>query len=217
MNVYIVYERDKDIWCILNKGKSSNNSNTTTAQYSALIEQYGENPHITDVNQFIDAYLIQSNIDIQNEMRLIESDWSSISDEYHRRAQQIFGTELLQDITAYMTINSRCPYSIDAHMFYVVAGSPSHARKTIMHELWHFYTWYGLGAAEEQRLGAEKYNTLKESLTVLLNIECNDLLPAGLVDGGYTQHQDIRKEIIRFWEKDKNIKNLWEHLVEFVN
>jgi hypothetical protein len=32
-----------------------------------------------------------------------------------------------------------------------------------MHELWHFYTWYGLGAGEEARLGKERYNTLKEA------------------------------------------------------
>jgi hypothetical protein len=40
-----------------------------------------------------------------------------------------------------------------------------------MHELWHFYTWYGLGVDQEERLGKEKYNDLKEALTVLINIE----------------------------------------------
>ena len=81
-----------------------------------------------------------------------------------------------------------------------------------MHELWHFYTLYGLGTDQEEKIGKQKYNDLKESLTVLLNVECKNLLPEGVVDMGYTQHQDLRKKILEYWEKDKNIKNLWNYL-----
>ena len=83
-----------------------------------------------------------------------------------------------------------------------------------MHELWHFYTWYGLGADQEEKLGKQKYNDLKESLTVLLNVECEDLLPSGVIDTGYSQHQETREKILVYWKKNRNIKNLWNYLVE---
>ena len=83
-----------------------------------------------------------------------------------------------------------------------------------MHELWHFYTWYELGSHWVEKLGTSKYNELKESLTVLLNIECGDLLPAGIQDIGYPQHQDLRNKILQYWEKDRNMKNLWNYLVD---
>jgi hypothetical protein len=83
-----------------------------------------------------------------------------------------------------------------------------------MHELWHFYTWYGLGENQEEELGKEKFNDLKEALTVLLNVECKDLMPEGVIDVGYPQHQEIREEILKYWANDKNINSLWNFLTQ---
>ncbi len=65
----------------------------------------------------------------------------------------------------------------------------------------------------EQKLGAEKYNELKEALTVLLNVECRDLLPSGIIDRGYPQHQELRQRILELWSKDRNMDNLWQVLM----
>ena len=81
-----------------------------------------------------------------------------------------------------------------------------------MHELWHFYTWYGLGVGQEEKLGKQKYNDLKESLTVLLNKECADLFPIDFTDKGYPQHKELREKILKFWSNDKNVFNLWKYL-----
>ena len=64
-----------------------------------------------------------------------------------------------------------------------------------MHELWHFYIWYKFGAEWTEKLGNQKYEDLKEALTVLLNAECNDLFPYGKEDAGYAQHKELREEI----------------------
>ncbi|MDQ5957331.1 MAG: hypothetical protein QG614_306 [Patescibacteria group bacterium] len=82
-----------------------------------------------------------------------------------------------------------------------------------MHELWHFYTWCGIGFYQEEKIGKQKYNDLKEALTVLLNVECKDLLSEGVIDIGYHQHKEIRHKILEYWEKDKNIVKLWDYLV----
>lgn len=77
-----------------------------------------------------------------------------------------------------------------------------------MHELWHFYTWYKFGFEWEEKLGKEKYNNLKESLTVLLNVECVNLLKEKVYDNGYPQHQELRKNILKIWNKNKDIDYL---------
>lgn len=87
----------------------------------------------------------------------------------------------------------------------------------MMHELWHFYTWYSFGINEESKIGAEKYNDIKEALTVLLNIECAHLWPEGVEDKGYPQHQELRGEIVKWWQENPDIKDVWAKAVDFVN
>lgn len=212
MKVTFYYDKEKDIWCLLNVGKSSTNSNSQvpTKQYQQFVAQYGENPTFEMASEFIEKYVVQNEIDIQDRIRAFQKDWDNVSEEYQKRAQSIFGVSLSDNIVAYLTINSRCPYFIDNNYFYVSLESVAPTR-TIMHELWHFYTWYAL-IGEEEKLGAQRYNDIKESLTVLLNVECKDLLLEGIIDHGYPQHQDMRQKILEYWKTDRNIKNLWNYI-----
>jgi len=213
MKINFVYDKGKDVWCLLNKGKSSNNSQNPTKQYEQLVARYGESPTVEDATVFIEEYISENEMDVSKCIKEFQNEWESISSKFQKRAEAIFGVPLSDNITAYLTINSRCPYNIKENFFYVSLSS-SQVKKTAMHELWHFYTWYGLGSDQEEQLGKEKYNNLKEALTVLLNVECVGLLPEGEVDTGYPQHQEIREKIIRHWGKDKNIKNLWSYLLK---
>jgi len=213
MQVNFTYDKEKDIWCLLNKGKGSNNSQTSTKQYEQLIEKYGENPTVETTAIFVDEYITENQIDIPNSIEDFQKNWEIASIDFQKRAEVVFGISLPNDVKAYLTINSRCPYNIQDNFFYVSLRSLQ-TTSTIMHELWHFYTWYGLGTDQEEKLGKQKYNDLKESLTVLLNVECKDLLSERVIDVGYPQHQEIRQRILEYWEKDRNIKNLWNYLVD---
>ena len=213
MQVNFTYDKNKDIWCLLNKGKSSNNSQNLTKQWEQLVTKCGENPSVEDVAVFVGGYIAENKIDISRRIEDFQKDWESIAVEFQKRADIIFGTPLPNDVTAYLTVNSRCPYNIQDNFFYVSLQS-SQARRTVIHELWHFYTWYGLGAEQEEKLGKQKYNDMKESLTVLLNVECEDLLPEGVNDTGYSQHQGMREKILEYWKKDRNIVNLWNYLAK---
>lgn len=86
-----------------------------------------------------------------------------------------------------------------------------------MHELWHFYTWSKFGDNEEQKIGVRKYNDMKEALTVLLNIECKHLLPEGVLDMGYPQHQELRNRISELWKKNPDILYVWTEALKFSN
>ncbi len=208
METTFIYSREKDIWCLLNKGKDSQNSPNPTQVYELLIAQYGEEPSEDDVSNFIDAYIVAQNVSIDAYITKYTSEWSTVADAYKKRAEAIFNVSLPHDITAHLTVNNRCPYSIADNMFYVPFPRET-VRKTVMHELWHFYTWYGLGVHEEQKLGAQKYNDVKEALTVLLNVECADLLPDTIFDEGYPQHQELRRRILDIWQSNKDIKFVW--------
>ena len=213
MKVTFQYNKERDIWCLLNKGKSSNNSNLPTKQYEQLVASYGVNPSVEATSAFIGKYLLDHQINLPEYVARYQKDWDGVAGEYQTRAEGIFGVAPPKDITGYLTINSRCPYNIEGNYFFVtVPTKPSNL--TVMHELWHFYTWYGLGVDQEERVGKQKYNELKEALTAILNEECGDLLPEWVRDVGYPQHQELRGEMVEFWKKDKDIKKLWEHFVK---
>ncbi len=210
MQLAYVYDREKDVECLLTKGKSSNNSSKATKVYEQLVAAKGDNPAADATNDFINEYLTTNNISVDEWTKKYQEGWSVISDEYQKRAEAIFGTALPHDITGLLTVNNRCPYNISENYFYIsFPHKPSNS--IAIHELWHFYTWYGIGADEEARLGKEKYNEIKEALTVLLNFECPDLLGEGVTDEGYPQHQELRSQMTAFWSETRDIKALWSH------
>jgi hypothetical protein len=206
--VDFIYNREKDIWCLLNKGKSSNNSQTATKVYEELVSTCGENPNTVETSTFIDKYIKEKQIEVGTLSEEFEKDWNTVAKEYYKRAEDIFGVFLPEKVTAYLTINTRCPYSIENKYFFVSVSNVS-ARRTIMHELWHFYTWEKFGTDIEEKLGKQKYNDIKEALTVLLNVECADLLPEGVTDSGYPQHQEMRSKITEVWKETKDIEKVW--------
>ncbi len=211
MKVTFAYDKQKDVWCLLNKGKNSSNSAQPTKQYQELVAFVGENPTEITTTDFIDKYITDNNIDTSASITEYQSEWNTIAEEYQKRAEAVFGVTLPHDITAYLSINSRSPYNLQQNYFFIAVPATS-ARKTAMHELWHFYTWQKFGQEWEDKLGKQKYNDTKESLTVLLNVECKDLLPEGVEDAGYPQHQELRKRIETLWAKDPNINHLWAQL-----
>ncbi len=211
MQLNFTYKKDEDIWCLLNKGKSSNNSPNPTKAYEQLINFAGKNPDERSTSKFIDTYIADNKIDINKRIKEYQKDFEDISDEFQNIAEKVFGVSLLEDITVYLTINNRCPYSLKENLFFVCLSNNS-ALQTVMHELWHFYTWYKFGADEQERIGPEKYNDIKEALTVLLNIECNHLLPEGIEDTGYPQHQELRNQILELWKENPHIDFIWNKL-----
>ncbi len=212
MKLTFTYDRNRDIHCLLNYGKTSINSPTPTKVYEELISKYGEDVSESETDTFIESYFSTHKTDVNSFLKRFQEQWDAISLEYQKKAWQVFGVNLPSDVTAYLTINHRAPYSIEENMFYIVMYG-SAPIKTAMHELWHFYTWYKYGIEWEKKLGTEKYNEIKEALTVLLNVECKDLLPTGVEDSGYPQHKELRERIINLWVKDQNIENLWNALV----
>ncbi len=216
MNLNFKYSEKEDVWCLLNKGKTSNNNPNPTESYLKLIEKLGEDPNKEDVKLFIKRYLKELNIEKGPFIKKIESEFDKVSKEFIKIAEKIFGVNLDKGLDVYFTVNNRCPYSIKENLFFVsfLGKSPL---KTIFHELWHFYTWYKFDDKYLEIVGPQKYNDIKESLTVLINLECRNILPNGVEDEGYTQHQELRSKIKEWWNENKDIEYVWKKSVEFLN
>jgi hypothetical protein len=213
MNISFNYNREKDIWCLLNKGKSSNNSQSPTKVYEQMVATKGENLTNGTVSTFIEKYISENNIDLQEYIGKYQKDWDEVKEEYTKRAEAIFKVRLPKDVTAYLTVNNRCPYNIEENYFFVSVPATSVCR-TAMHELFHFYTWYAfVEKLTNQGVSKEKYNDIKESLTVILNTDFSDLMN-GAVDGGYPQHQEMREEIKRLWLENKDVTKVVEDVLK---
>jgi len=164
----------------------------------------GGNPTNKSVSAFIEKYILENGINLQEYIANYQKDWAGIEKEYQKRAEAIFQTKIPENITAYLTINNRCPYNIEKNYLFVPVPASS-VRRTIMHELFHFYTWHAFGEKLMKRgVSKEKLNDIKEALTVIFNIDFSDLMN-GDIDRGYPQHQELRAEIGRLWSQSKDI------------
>ncbi len=212
MKVTFVYDPEKDAEILLKFGKGGSHSARPIEAYQALIATAGSEPTQADAKAFVATYPSQIGIDIPSRVREDQAEWDSVADAFTHRAEQVFGVALPHDVIAYLTVSGRCPYNINQNLYFVYMKYPHKARSTSMHELWHFYTWYRLGRIWEAKLGKARYEDLKESLTVLLNIECADLMPEGITDKGYSQHQELRAEIAKAWAATGDIEAVWQRL-----
>ena len=207
MKLTFAYDEEKDIECLLSKGGGSKNSpGQRTKTYDELLLWTSNLQDQEEVKNFVRDYIQKNKLDIQQTIINVQKNWDGISERFEICAERVFGVKITYDITAYLTITGRYPYNIQDKFFYVSAKKQN-ANETAMHELWHFYTWLAVGDREKE-IGAQKYNDIKEALTVLLNTECKDLMGDG-IDNGYPQHAGLRNMILNAWKKTKDIKMVW--------
>lgn len=209
MKIIFTYDEDKDIECLLKKGAGSYNlPGNKTKTYEDLLAFTSDVGNLDKVRKLVRKYISENNIDVHGLEDSLQRNWDLIAGEFEQRAERIFGNRITDQIIAYMTITGRYPYYIDDKYFFVSAQK-TNANATAMHELWHFYTWFKFG--ESDQADPKKYNDAKEALTVLLNIECSDLMQ-GVVDNGYPQHARLREMIVGEWLKSKDINKVWNTL-----
>lgn len=215
MKVNFIYDEDKDVECLLSKGGGSNNSpGQKTKTYEALLAFTKNTEDEEKVREFVRKHIHDNNIDVEHSTIALQNNWDAISKKFEKCTANVFGVKIDDTITGYLTITGRYPYNIKSKYFYVSAQK-SNVNTVAMHELWHFYTWHKFGERIMENVGAQKYNEAKEALTVLLNIECVDLMD-GETDLGYPQHQQLRDMVVEEWKKTKDIESVWDVLKKHV-
>lgn len=201
MKLNFKYDLEKDIENFIKSAKSVN-SKKPTGVMQKYIDTYGENFVAENLKKFITEILKE--VDANQIISDITSRWSDIEDEFIVRSEKIFGCSYpVEEVTVFLTTNSRCTYNTIEKYFFVSIPRADVAHVTIMHELFHFYT----KEAFESVISKEKYNDIKEALTVLINIEYADLM-GDAKDEGYPQHAEMRQTITNLWTEGKNMKEM---------
>jgi hypothetical protein len=201
MKLTFSYDLQKDIENFLKSLKSVNNKEHTKSQ-EEYIQKYGAEFTAENLRLFIEQKLRAQKID--ERVAEIERGWNIIATDALSRIENIFGIYPFPEIRVFLTTNNRCTYNIQENYFFVYTES-KHPNSTILHELFHFYTWYAYGKnLIEQGFPRDRYNDIKESLTVILNTDFLDLV-GGEIDKGYPQHQEMRGRIELLWKKERKI------------
>ena len=213
MRIIFEYSPEKEFDNFKNTSTSINHPEPS-AVFKLYLEKYQEFTQ-GNVISFTQWYLAEKNIDIEKIRNEIEKNWQKISEQFFARASQIFKNKLpLREVTAYLTIDNRCSYSLEKNYFFIHLY-PDLTNKTIMHELLHFYFWHTGGREIKEKFGYKIFNDIKESLTVLLNIEFQDLM-GGIQDKGYPQHQNLRQLIENSYKKDKDVNKIVQDCLGFL-
>jgi hypothetical protein len=204
MKLSFSYNIDKDVENFIS-GARSMNMKTPTEFHQLFIDGHGKDFDPGKVKAFILEYISSRNIDMNSRVNAFEKAWQEISTSFIERCENIFGITYPRDsIQVYLTTNGLCTYNIEQGYFFVWCHS-KRSNGTVMHELFHFYTWHAFyDQLIKKGLSAMQYNDVKESLTELLNIEFKDLL-SDEVDSGYPQHKEMRARFKSAWEKHHNL------------
>lgn len=113
-----------------------------------------------------------------------------------------------QDFSFYLTTFERAPYNKEKGLIWIPINW-SDPVSIFLHELCHFqfiHYWRDNPKSKVAKLSDEQFEFLKESLTIILD---KDFLPIiKKPDEGYELHQSFRKELSKFWQKEKDFNKL---------
>jgi len=145
--------------------------------------------------------------------------WNKINDEYFKRLEKITGKKFPFDqITAYLTTQTRCPYNPEKNPWFMVSifQPLPKVMEVAGHELMHIHFHNTHWEKVEKEIGQEKTSDLKEALTVLLNIEFKDLW--FMRDGGKNNEsqQKLRNFIKKTWKEKQDFDYLIDKCVEYL-
>ncbi len=213
VKVTFKFDKEKDLWnnwfainykSDLEKGRKFNNI--------SRLQEKCENKSLEQCKDEIAKFhkKIYSSYLIDETIKSFQSAWEKINKEFFKRLKNITGNEFpFENVTAYLTTQSLCPYDFKKGSFIISIWSnlPSMLRLSaheLMHLDFHNNNWEEI----EKEIGKEKTEKLKEALTVLLNLEFRDLWFVKDKGKNSEEQQKLREFIKKEWLKNKNYKSL---------
>jgi len=144
--------------------------------------------------------------------------WNIINDEYFKRLEKIMKKQICSGkFTAYLSTMGAHSYNYNIKSpFFMVGffgGIPS-ALEMAGHEIMHIQFHNAYWKEVEKKIGFDKTNDLKESLTILLDLEFKDLWL--IKDKGYDSHKELREFISKEWKKKKDFDILLDKCVKYL-
>ena len=151
---------------------------------------------------------------IEYNISALNNHWQKHGEELVKKIEKIFGKFKIKTCDIFITTLYVCDYNYEEKYFYLSLYHSLAKNFTIIaHELAHFLFYdYFQSYLKESDVSDDKFQDLKESMTVLLNTEefKNLLL---IEDSGYEPHQKLRESILSAWQKHKNLKKVADEVV----
>lgn len=152
---------------------------------------------------------------INEEIKALESIWKTKEAEYFKILAEITQKPIYRkNFGAYFTSGFKCPYNPVQAWFMVSMwhGLPS-SIGTIGHELLHFqFIHHYEKFCLQNGLSKNQFDDLKESLTFLLNEKEFENITLQN-DQGYPDHQKLRAQLKKLWQKQKNFEKFLEKAI----
>lgn len=212
MNIEFLYNPNKDTENFIKSSQSINNRKPTSLMRAFLAEPLHELDQQV-VGRFLESFHRVNEIDVTRITRAVGEEWRNLEASFIKRSDTLFGIRSdFWPLVGYLSTNSRCTYQIKKSEFFVYMLADNWAAN-IMHELFHFYTWYAFHwRLDKYGVDEGAYNDFKEALTVLLNVEFKDIM-SDATDFGYPQHAKLRENIRVLWLEGHSLASIAEDLL----
>lgn len=151
-------------------------------------------------------------------LRHVSEYWDFLEEEIMGKLVAITGKEFkTKKVIIYLTTTAKCPYDFSGENKWFMVSFLSHPLKciiTIVHELMHLHFYENYYEEVCMSLGENKAQDLKESLTVLINLELKGSL--FFEDKGYPNHKELRDFIAKEWNENKDYNLLIKKCIVFL-
>ena len=202
------YDFEKDVDNFIRGTQSVNNKRPTKLQ-EEYETSFGKDFAKQNIESFLRERAGRLGIDFVGTAHELNTNWQKLEDRFVSKCEELFEIELEGTVTAFLSQNQRCTYRWRENYFFIYFESKG-PNKTVMHELLHFYTHKKF---ESLQIDKEKFNEIKESLTVLLNVDFADLM-GDMKDEGYPQHQEMRGKIAEMRQKGISVNGIFHTLAD---
>jgi len=160
--------------------------------------------------------LKQRFIDVQ--IKALQRIWKEKGNDLVKNLEKTYMRNLPEKVISYITYLLICDYNFKEKYFHLSLYHPISKNFTLIaHELAHFifYQHYE-NYCKSKGLNENQFQDLKESMTVLLNLEDFDQLLL-VDDGGYPNHQKLRKFIFETYLQNRDFVETLDKAILKIN
>lgn len=156
--------------------------------------------------------------DLQTSKRGLEEYFSKHGLEIFITIEKLFSRTIhTSEFSCSLTTLSSCPYDVDSDWFMVYYKWPTNGQaRCVVHEILHLiFHHYWTDYCLEKGLSKKQFQDLKEALTFLLNEPVFSKFGLG-TDYGYPNHQELRAELKKLYDQDKDFDRFLEKATALV-
>jgi len=163
-------------------------------------------------------YSIKNKKEREKSLKQIQTHWNKVEKKYFKKLEEVHEASFdYPQIKGVLSTAGRFGYYYGKNPWFATSFKlgPKRASYIAMHELMHFiFHKHFWNFCEKRGLSWKQIWDIKESMTILLNIEFSSILFEEK-DCGYPEHKKIRTFIKKTWPKRDNFKDFLTKTCDF--